>query len=316
MPPRSPSLVPGGFWSVLAWVLLLRPLPLIGAEAGSPRPLSAFPAAKLTTVLLVDKKSNTLRVAEYADGAYRILKEYHATLGQVKGDKVDEGDLKTPEGIYTFSSRLTPPSLKKKFGVMAFYLNFPNAFDELAGHTGSDIMLHATDEPERLNKNYDSLGCIVVKNEEIREIQPYIRLGLTPILVFPELSREYLDPGKDDRLKSFFNSWIAAWESKDVDAYIDHYHSDFSAQGKNKAAWKSYKAGLNDRYATISIGPEDVRYYRHPKYSMVTFTQNYRSTLKGGKAVGHRSRGTKILYVAEERGSPKIIAETYTQLMW
>ena len=45
---------------------------------------------------------------------------------------------------------------------MAFYMNFPNTFDQLAGHTGSNIMLHATDTPDRLKQDYDSLGCVVV----------------------------------------------------------------------------------------------------------------------------------------------------------
>ena len=34
------------------------------------------------------------------------MKTYHATLGQVKGDKESENDLKTPEGIYTFNALL------------------------------------------------------------------------------------------------------------------------------------------------------------------------------------------------------------------
>ncbi len=268
-----------------------------------------------TTAILVDKKTNTLHLAEYLDGAYKVLKTYHVTLGQVTGDKQDEGDLKTPEGIYTFSSRSSPPALKPKFGVMAFYMNFPNTFDQLAGHTGSNIMLHATNEPERLKKNYDSEGCIVVENQEIKEIEPHIRLGLTPILVFPELTEQYLKPGQNENLKKFFTIWVKTWETKDIDRYIDHYHSDFSAQGKQKSAWKAYKAGLNSRYSNIEVRPEDVRYYVHPKYSMITFTQNYRSKLKNG-AWGHRSRGTKILYIAEESDQPKIIAETYTTLMW
>ncbi|OFZ19603.1 MAG: hypothetical protein A2X94_17330 [Bdellovibrionales bacterium GWB1_55_8] len=271
--------------------------------------------AGVSTAILIDKKSNTLHLAEYVDGEYRILKRYHATMGQVLGDKQNEGDLKTPEGIYTFSSHLTPPSLKKKFGVMAFYMDFPNAFDRLAGHTGFDIMLHATDEPERLKRNFDSEGCIVVKNEEIAELKPYIRLGLTPVLVFPELTDEFMKPGKDAGLRNFFLSWVSAWEKKEIGRYIDHYHSDFSAQGKDKDQWKSYKTSLNRSYASIEVNPENVLYYRHPKYSMITFTQNYRSKLNNG-APGHRSRGTKILYVAEEMGQPKIIAETYTQLMW
>ena len=48
---------------------------------------------------------------------------------------------------------------------------------------------------------------------------------------------------------------------------------------------------------------------------MITFTQNYRSKLKNGQP-GFQARGTKILYVAEESGKPRIIAETYTPLMW
>ena len=267
------------------------------------------------TAILVDKKSNTLYVSEYTNGSYHILKTFHATLGQVKGDKEDENDLKTPEGIYTFKSYLTPPALQAKFGAMGFYMNFPNTYDQLAGRTGSGIMLHATNEPERLKKNYDSQGCIVVRNDEIVEIKPYIRLGLTPIIVFPDLTEEYLHPGNDAHLKSFFDSWVKSWESKEIDQYIGHYHTDFSANRKNKSAWKAYKTHLNKRYSQIKIGPENVLFYRHPKYSMITFTQNYQSKLHGG-GWGHRSRGTKILYVAEETGQPKIIAETFTDFMW
>jgi murein L,D-transpeptidase YafK len=269
----------------------------------------------IPTALLVDKATNTLQVTRYVDGSYQTIKTYHTTLGQVKGDKQDEGDMKTPEGIYTFKALLKPPSLAAQFGKMAFYIDFPNTYDRLAGRTGSGVMLHATNTPDRLNKDYDSLGCVVVRNEEIEEIRPYVKLGLTPILIFEKLTPEYLSPGRDEKLKSFFQSWIKAWETKDLAAYMDHYHSDFSAKGMNKTQWRSYKESLNKRYASIEIGPEDVLYYEHPKYSMITFTQNYRSKLKGG-GWGHRSRGTKILYIAEEAGQPKIIAETYTTLMW
>jgi murein L,D-transpeptidase YafK len=276
---------------------------------------ASFASDSPTTVILVDKKTNNLHVSQYKDGKYEILKTYHATLGQVKGDKEDESDLKTPEGIYTFKALLTPPSLQAKFGAMSFYMNFPNQFDQLAGRTGSGIMLHATNEPDRLKKNYDSQGCVVVKNEEIREIKPHIRLGLTPILIFSDLSNEYLNPGQDEPLKKFFESWVQNWETKNIDSYMSHYHTDFSANGKSKPAWKTYKSHLNKLYSSIEVRPENVRYYRHPKYSMVTFTQNYRSKLRSG-GWGHRSRGTKILYIAEESGQPKIIAETFTELMW
>lgn len=300
--------------------LELRNLILVTAVAAASFILSPLSFAKgQKTSILVEKKTNTLSVAIYENGEYKIIKQYKATLGKVKGDKEEEKDLKTPEGIYTFNSRENPPSLPAKFGISAFSLNFPNAYDRIAGHAGHGIMLHATNDPDRLKQNYDSEGCVVVKNEELKEIIPYIRLGLTPILIFPETTPEpfesYLKPGSDAKLKAVFADWVSAWESRDVNRYINHYHSDFSAQGKNKAQWKAYKSQLITRYAAIKVGPEDIQYYRHPKYSVVTFTQNYQSRLKNG-AFGHRSRGTKILYIAEEAGAPKIIAETYTTLMW
>jgi murein L,D-transpeptidase YafK len=289
------------------------------SSKSTPQPSVLQRTERKTTAILVDKKKNELHVSEYHDGSYRILKTYHATLGKVQGDKEQEGDLKTPEGIYTFDRKILPPSLKPKFGAMAFYVNYPNTYDQLAGRTGFSIMLHGTNEPQRLKQDYDSEGCVVVRNEEIAEIQHSIRIGLTPILIFPELTAEDLNPGgaagKSPSLKQFFETWVRSWENKRLDDYIDLYHSDFSAQGKNRAQWKAYKGSLNERYTSIEIGPEDVKYYRHPKYSMVTFTQNYRSRVRGG-GWGHRSRGTKILYIAEEAGKPKIIAETYTTLMW
>jgi murein L,D-transpeptidase YafK len=297
--------------SALALILSFT-LPLFCGEAEASE-------KKTPTALLVDKKTNLLYVTETVGGTYKVLKTFHATLGKVKGDKEDEGDLKTPEGVYTFKAKLFPPSLKPKFGKLAFYVNYPNAYDDIAGHTGFDIMLHATNEPDRLKQNYDSEGCVVVKNEEIEEISPFIRLGLTPILIFQELSQdvknEYWNPGAHEPLKQFFTSWIKAWENKEIDAYADHYHSAFTGKGMDLPAWKKYKASLNQAYETIQVGPEDILYYRHPKYSVVTFTQNYRSKFKNG-SWGHKSRGTKILYIGEESGKPKIIAETYTELMW
>lgn len=267
------------------------------------------------SAVLVNKKTNTLYLVDYENGEYKTVLTFHATLGKVVGDKEEEGDLKTPEGIYTLTSKTTPPQLQPKFGKMAFNINFPNSYDEIAGRSGSHIMLHATDDPKRLEQSYDSLGCVVLKNEEIAQVEKHVRLGLTPILIFSDLTDEYLKPGADTQLKDFFAQWIGAWESREVGKYIDFYHTDFKAQGKDKSHWKDYKGNLIKRYSHIEVKPEDVLYYRHPKYSMITFTQNYRSTLINGQA-GFRARGTKILYVAEEGGKPRIIAETYTPLMW
>lgn len=277
-------------------------------------------ASHLHTLILVDKKTNTLSVAHYeADDSFKIVKTYHATAGKVKGDKEEEGDLKTPEGVYQFSLCLTKPGLKAKFGPLAFYVNYPNAYDQIAGRNGNGIMLHGTDEPSRLSKDYDSEGCVVVKNEDLQEVKSAIQVRLTPILIFKELTPEYQSGGHDEKLHKFFDSWIKDWESKDVEKYMSHYHTDFASPIRGKTAdrstWQNYKTQLTKKYSEIHVNASDPFFFRHPKYTMMMFTQDYESKLKnGGK--GLVSRGTKILYIAEENGEPKIISENFTEMMW
>jgi len=279
------------------------------------RPIEVSAAFKAPTVLLVDKKQNELYVTYYRENKYEVIKKYRTTVGMVTGDKEVEADLKTPEGVYFFTSRLTPPNLKSKFGAMAFYMNYPNTFDKLAGSTGYDIMLHSTNEPSRLQFDLDSEGCIVLTDKEIKEVQEYVRINLTPILVFDEIQSDYWHPESDGKLKKFFADWIAAWTGKNIDGYISKYHSAFTANGRNLNQYRVYKNELNKNYEQINVSPEKVMYYRHPKYSVISFIQNYSSTLKNG-AKGHQSRGTKMLLVGEEKGEFKIIEEDFTDSTW
>ena len=272
------------------------------------------------TLILVDKKTNLLHVAHYeADDSYKILKTYHATTGKVKGDKEEEGDLKTPEGVYQFSSKILPPRIKPKFGSMAFYVNYPNHYDQIADCTGNNIMLHGTNEPERLKRDFDSEGCVVVLNEELREIERSIQVGLTPVLIFDALTTEFKSGGRDEKLHRFFDSWIKDWESRDVEKYMSHYHTDFSSPIKGRTvdrdSWKQYKATLTKKYSSIRVNASEPFFFRHPKYTMMMFTQDYESELKNGKK-GLVSRGTNTLYIAEENGEPKIISENFSQMMW
>jgi murein L,D-transpeptidase YafK len=297
-------------------------------------PAKAYATYKINTsnnyVLILDKFSNTLNLAIYRDEGYKVVNSYHATLGQVQGDKLQTNDLKTPEGIYIFenariSAKLAPkavqvasrnvfifPILTYKLGIMAFSMNFPNPFDRLTGATGSGIMMHGTNEPERLKKKLDSEGCIVISNESMIELKPYIQFGITPILIFANLKNDssYLVPNEQAQLRAFFNSWISAWATKNIDVYIDHYHSKFVSQGKNLAAWKSYKNRLNQQYESIDVSADAVSLYAHPKYYTIIFTQNYGSRLKNGN-LGHKSVGKKIVYIALENNTMKIISEHY-----
>lgn len=88
---------PKGYWVGLSLFVLT----LIG------QPLSAW-AKDPFSVILVDKHKNELHLGAYTGDRIEIKKTYHATLGRALGDKEVEKDLKTPEGIYFFTTLLKP----------------------------------------------------------------------------------------------------------------------------------------------------------------------------------------------------------------
>ncbi|MBI3544784.1 MAG: L,D-transpeptidase family protein [Deltaproteobacteria bacterium] len=265
------------------------------------------------SVVLVDKATHSISLGAYDGGRIEIKKKFHVTLGKAQGDKVAEKDLKTPEGIYFLTTKLTPPSLKKKFGAMAFMVNYPNPIDQLAGKTGYDIMLHSTDDPPRLKRDYDSEGCVVIGDDEISEIDKEVKLGLTPIIIYPELKQEYLAPTSQAEVRQAFDRWLGAWNGKDLETYIGSYSQKFHYSGMNIKQYRAHKASLNQRYAEIKVRAENLRFYAHPKYDVASFTMYYESKLKNG-AKGFRSAGTKHLYFVKEDGALRILDESYSSV--
>lgn len=273
--------------------------------------VSSFAHAEDLPVVIVDKAKFQLHIANYKNGL-EIIKTYPVTLGKNSGDKMLEGDLKTPEGIYRFTTRYEQPAIKKKFGAMAFYVDYPNSLDKRDKKTGFDIMLHSTDDPSRLARNQDSDGCMVVDDARIKEIAGYIHTPITTLLIFGELKPEYLQTETSGDLKAAFEKWLAAWSAKDIDSYIGSYAQDFRYEQMSRDQYRAYKASLNKKYATIDVRATDARFFRHPKYELVTFTQEYSSTFKDGRKA-FVARGQKRIYFVRENGTLKIFSEEFSR---
>jgi murein L,D-transpeptidase YafK len=132
--------------------------------------------------ILVKKSERKLYL--FKDG--EILREYNISLGKNPiGDKMIEGDKKTPEGDYIIDWR-NPNS---KFH-LSLHISYPSPEDIQNGKTGSNIMIHGL--PNNLNfleKIYFQSrdwtdGCIAVKDREIEEIWASVKNG-TPITIEP-----------------------------------------------------------------------------------------------------------------------------------
>lgn len=273
--------------------------------------LSQKAVADELPVFIVDKAKFQLHIANYKNGL-QIFKTFPVTLGKNSGDKMLEGDLKTPEGIYRFTTRYERPAIKKKLGAMAFYVDYPNSLDKRDKKTGFDIMLHSTDDPSRLKRNQDSDGCIVVDDERIKEIATYIQTPFSTLLIYDELKPEHLQSETTGDLKLAFDQWLAAWSRKDIETYIGAYAEDFRFEQMNRDQYRAYKNSLNRKYATIDVKAVQPRFFRHPKYDMVTFTQEYSSTFKDGRKA-FVARGQKRIYFTREKGSLKIYSEEFSR---
>jgi len=283
-------------------------LSIIYALALTANAQASGPVPGLTDPLVVvDKKTNQTHLANYVDGRIEIVKTFRTTLGQKVGDKIMEGDLKTPEGIYEFLFRSQAPALKPKFGPLAIYVSYPNSMDKTGSKTGFDIMIHGTDDPARLEKAFDSLGCVVLDNENVKTVSDSIKLKDTKVIITKDFA-PLQSSARLGKAKAFFDAWLNAWSSKDNAEYIDSYADEFRMDGMNKLAFAKYKDALNKKYETIQVKATNARFYFHEKYDLITFTQKYSSTFPGG-GQAYSGVSQKNLYIQERNGQYKIVLE-------
>ncbi|CAK7002218.1 MAG: hypothetical protein DELT_00076 [Desulfovibrio sp.] len=107
-------------------------------------------------LIAVDKKQQTLHLFE-RHSPLRLVNTFACTTGQNVGDKLVEGDLKTPEGIYFIGNKLTNGLNYEKYGYEAYTLNYPNPVDKLRRKTGYGIWIHGRGVPITPNLTE---GCV------------------------------------------------------------------------------------------------------------------------------------------------------------
>jgi murein L,D-transpeptidase YafK len=150
-------------------------------------PLSVAIAAPLRHVdrIIVHKKEHTLELMH----AGRVIKSYKIALGRQPGRKQQQGDLRTPEGVYVIDSRNAKSSCHR-----SLHISYPNAADrerarKLGVPPGGDISIHGLPNGEgyigAAHRQHDwTFGCIAVTDEEIEEIWKLVDNG-TPIEIRP-----------------------------------------------------------------------------------------------------------------------------------
>ncbi|MFC1528411.1 murein L,D-transpeptidase family protein [Candidatus Latescibacterota bacterium] len=265
-------------------------------------------------VILVDKSAHTLYLLEYENGERKNVLAFDCETGRNSGDKREEGDNKTPEGIYLIINKYSRSEILRlvgrnkayQYGEMAFVINFPNPLDHAEGKNGGGIWLHGRDEPPDNSQPNGTHGCVVVTNETIKMISKYVKLNSTPIIIVDKLK---ILPKEDTETKSneileLVEKWRSAWETKSIDEYISYYSPSFISQGRNRTQWKNYKADRVFRYVNINhIKLDNFAIFQHGNEMVVHFLQDYSASNLSGK-------GIKTLYLRPGKYFWEIVAES------
>jgi murein L,D-transpeptidase YafK len=227
---------------------------------------------------VMDKATRTLTVWKNGPGGPELVTAVAADFGRNNGDKTISGDHKTPEGIYFFQEAKEGAELSfDEYGVKAFTLDYPNFFDSRERKSGNGIWLHAIPDSKSLWRG--SRGCVVVRNDVIKNLSPFIALRRTPMLIQDNVKLITREAAAKVRgtWASWLEQWRAQWETKDIDGYISHYGDGFKALGMNRDKWREYKKSLSEKYSFIKVGLTEPLVIRHNDELVVRFLQDYQS---------------------------------------
>lgn len=274
---------------------------------GIPKAFVSLGDVSPTYGIVVEKLHHRLSVFKLNDRKYERVATFRAITGKDPGDKTSRGDFRTPEGIYFITGQMKDRLLPPKYGRLAFTLDYPNIYDQRQRKSGNGIWIHATDDPKRLQKPFDTEGCVAVSNEDILELQKYIIPFETPVVITKEMTSGTADDA--DRSRSLaldmVDSWRHSWESSSFEKYDEFYSKNFKSLGRGKGQWQNYKKALSSaRKGDIKVTISEPKILAFEDQLLVVFLQNYQSPK-------HKDFGRKFLYLQWEGDRYRIIAEKW-----
>ncbi|ALV25288.1 peptidoglycan LD-carboxypeptidase [Campylobacter iguaniorum] len=258
---------------------------------------------KLLTI--VDKKSKNIFLYEYKNG--KLNKKFnHEILTGLMGDKLKEGDLKTPVGVYNITRRFVPSDTY--YGPVAFSLSYPNIYDQARDRTGGGIWIHGF--PMQGVVREDTLktkGCIAIPNNFLVEYEKFVGDKGGFVLI----NENSIAEASNDQISAIFAElfkWKKAWSDSDINKYLNFYDKNFIRFDGVKfdrfsEMKKSIFAKKEDKF--IQFTKFEITPYpstSKDKIFRVSFMEKYRTAT-------YKFDGEKTLYVKLDGDKMKILTE-------
>lgn len=261
----------------------------LAADATAPMP-GMVPNAVMTLaerhrhVVVVDLARARLFVMENRGGELVLLRHHYASIGRNGSRKEVEGDLRTPVGIYHITQWLPDGQLPELYGAGAFPVSYPNAWDRFKGRTGYGIWLHGVPRTTYARAPRSSEGCVTMANLDLEALRQEVEIGQTPVIFSDELEWVSAETAAAERLawQARIEGWRSRWSAVDTEAYLDHYHPEFTTTGMDLAKFAAHKRRVNQGKTFIDVQLSDLNLWRYPGTDepmvLAEFTQHYRSS--------------------------------------
>ncbi len=155
-------------------------------------------------------------------------------------------DRKTPLGVYFITEVIDTSKLHEKYGVAAYALDYPNAWDRQKQRTGSGIWLHGVDRKNPDRPPRDTDGCLVLPNEEISLLKGVLEPHVTPVIVARKLV--WATPDELNNMRLEFRLVLDIWKdsvaSGDLDTYLSLYADEFKYREMDRDKWSAFRTGV------------------------------------------------------------------------
>jgi murein L,D-transpeptidase YafK len=240
-------------------------------------------APQVRYALAVDASRSRLYVLENAPMGPRRVLDMYATIGASGSGKAKEGDKRTPVGVYNILNAIEQDKLTDFYGAGAFPLDYPNVLDKKSGKSGSGIWIHGVPKETFARAPRSSEGCIVVSNEDLKTLTPYIQPGFTQIAITESINWiPVAQVSKEEHaLRKALESWRTDWESRDLNKYLDHYATNFfSDKVSSRDEWRVVRKSVTEEKSFIAVNLENLTIAQLPMprdTMLVMFDQSYKS---------------------------------------
>ena len=257
-------------------------------------------------IFMASKENNNLLLIELDSNKISQIGNSSAIFGANKGDKIKEGDLATPIGVYDLTKKLQ--NLDQYYGPLAFVTSYPNLYDKLNRKTGYGIWIHGLPlNGDRSEQN--TKGCIAIENNILLQYEKIINYKDSILITSSKPIEETPKEIFANILQSLF-IWRDAWINNDLNLYLSFYDETFTRfDGMKINEFKDFKKRVFNKDERKSIEFKNINIVPYPntqnkKIFRITFLEDYRSDS------GYTFLGTKELYITlSEDNKIKIIVE-------